>query len=140
VGLGIQQADRFMLAVDLQQQRAEILQHPDAGRLVVDEGAAAAVRRQLATQDQVLVTRVVQALVVQIGEGGMVGRQGEHGRGRSVAGRPSADEAGVGARAGGQAQGVEDDRLAGPGFAGQRGQALADGKVQALDEHDVTDG
>ena len=53
---------------------------------------------------------------------------------------PAAHQAGVGPRAGGQAQGVEDDRLAGAGLAGQRGQARTDGQVQGLDQHDVADG
>ena len=39
----------------------------------------------------------------------------------------------------GQAQGVQDDRLARPGLAGQRGQARPEGQVQGLDQHDVAD-
>jgi hypothetical protein len=57
----------------------------------------------------------------------------------AVAWAPPAHQPGVGARAGRQAQGVEDDRLARPGLAGERGQALADGEVEGLDQHDVAD-
>ena len=138
--LGIQQADGLVLTVNLQQQRAQILQHPDAGGLVVDERPAATVGRQLAAKNEVLVAGIVQALVVQIGEGRMVGGKREDRRRRGLTGRAPAHQPGVGARTRRQAQGVQDDGLAGPGLAGQRGQALADGEVQALDEHDVTDG
>jgi hypothetical protein len=52
-----------VLAVHLEQQAAQVLEHADAGGLVVDKGARAAVGRQLAAQDQILVAGVVQALV-----------------------------------------------------------------------------
>ena len=38
-----------------------------------------------------------------------------------------------------QAQRVEDDRLAGPGLAGERRQAAAEAELEALDQHDVAD-
>ena len=46
---------------------------------------------------------------------------------------------GVGPRADREAQGVEDDRLAGPGLAGERGETRPDGQVQGLDQHHVAD-
>ena len=50
-----------------------------------------------------------------------------------------AHQAGVGARARGQAQCVQDDRLARAGFAGKRGQARPERQVEGLDQNDVAD-
>ena len=103
----------------------------DAGRLVVDEGARAAVGAQRAAQHQVLVRRVVQALLLQ---------HGPDGDGRAPGAKmavadawlgAAAHQAGVGARAGGEAERVEDDRLAGAGLAGERGQARPERQVEA---------
>ncbi len=69
----------------------------------------------------------------------MIGRRGEDGGGLGL-GRAPAHQPRIRPRAGGQAQGVENDRLAGARLAGERGQARADGQVQGLDKHDVTDG
>ena len=138
MGARVQQADGFVLAVDLEQQVADLAQHRGAGRLVVDEGAAAAIGGEGAAQDQVLVAGVGKALLLQHVPGGMAGRQGEDRRDRRL-GRAAAHEAGVRPRTDRQAQAVEDDRLACPGLAGERGQARADGQVQGLDEHDVAD-
>ena len=57
MGARIQQAYGFMLAVNLDQQGADLPQGSDAGGLVVDEGPAPAIRGQDAAQDQVLARR-----------------------------------------------------------------------------------
>ena len=55
MGRGIDQRARVVLAVDFDQRRAEALQRLHADRLVVDEGAGAAVGELHAAQDQRLV-------------------------------------------------------------------------------------
>ena len=61
MGRGIDQRAVVVLAVDFDQRRAELLQHLHADRLVVDEGAGAAVGELHAAQDQLVV--VVDAVV-----------------------------------------------------------------------------
>ncbi len=136
MGAAVEQAHRFVLAVHLDQQGAKVAQHPDTGGLVVDEGAGAAVRRQGPAQHQILVAVIVEALVVQEGEHRMVGRQGEDGGDHGL-GRPAAHQGGVGPRAQGQAQRIQDDRLASPRLTGERGQARPERQVQAFDQDDV---
>ena len=51
---GIDQRAVVVLAVDLDQRAAELLQHLHAHRLVVDEGAGAAVGELHAAQDQLV--------------------------------------------------------------------------------------
>jgi len=49
---GIEQTDRFMLAVHLDQHSAHFAHHRHAGRLIVDERARASVGGKLAAQHQ----------------------------------------------------------------------------------------
>jgi hypothetical protein len=46
----------------------------------------------------------------------------------------------IGPRARGKSQSIQDDRLAGSGFASERRQTRPEGEIQALDQHDVADG
>ena len=57
MGRGIDQRALVVLAVDLDQRRAEALEHLHADRLVVDEGARAAVGELHAAQDQLVLGR-----------------------------------------------------------------------------------
>jgi hypothetical protein len=134
----VQQADRLVLAVDLHQDVADLLEHADARRLVVDEGARPAVGAQCTAQHKVLLAVIGQALVFQQVPD-RVGRFRSEGGGGHGLGRAAPHEARLGARAGRQPQGVEDDGLARPRLAGERGQAWADGEVQGLDQHHVPD-
>jgi hypothetical protein len=122
----------------LQQRVAQLLQHAHAGGLVVHEGAAATVGAQRAAQHQVLVAGVGQPLGLEQLPHRMVGRGREHRRGDRLR-RAPAHQPGVRALAGGEAQRIQDDGLARAGFAGERGEARADGEVQRLDQHDVAD-
>src|SRR5690606_19343469 len=93
VGLPVQQADGLVLAVHLDQGLADLAQGGDAGGLVVDEGAAAAVGGQGAAQDQLLAGGHPEApLGDQADQGGIVGG-GEDGGGRSLL-RPGPDQTG----------------------------------------------
>ena len=136
MGAGVQQAHGLVLAVHLDQHLAELTQHRHADPLVVDEGARAAVRGQLAAQHQILVAFEGDALVFQISPDGVIGRRREDGGGGRLRTAP-ADQARLGPRARGQAQGVQDDGLARAGLAGKRGQAGPDRKIQRLDQDDV---
>src|SRR3546814_1077244 len=49
------------------------------------------------------------------------------------------DQAGIGAGAERQAEGIEQDRLAGPGLTGQHRQPRREGEVETVDEHHVPD-
>ena len=57
MGAGIDQRALVVLAVDLDQRLAQLLHHLHAHRLVVDEGAGAAVGELHAAQDQVVLGR-----------------------------------------------------------------------------------
>ena len=110
---GIDQGAVVVLAMDLDQGRADGLEHLDAHRLVVDEGAGAPVRHLDAAQDQVPVD-------VDIGlrrdpAGRMVEGTVEHGRDLALV-LAMAHEAAVAAPAEGQGEGIEQDRLASARF------------------------
>lgn len=135
---GVQQADRLMLAMHLQQEVADLLQHAHAGRLIVHEGAAATVRRKGAAQDEIFVPGVRQAFVFQDVPHRVFRWWGEDSGHRCLRGA-TADQAGIGARAGRQAQAVEDDRLARARLACKRSEPRPDGQVQGLDQHHVAD-
>jgi len=139
VGLPVEQADCLVLAVDLDQGLTDLAQGGDARRLVVDEGAAAAVGGQGAAQDQLLAGGDIEAALADQGDQGRVVGGGEDGGGRGLFG-PGPHQTGVGACPQRQAEGVENDRLAGPGLAGQHGQAAMDLEVERIDQHDVADG
>ena len=132
---GVEQAGLRELAVHLDQQIAKLAQEPGADRDVVDEGAAAAVGVQRAAQDQLVGRHVVLGQEL---EGRVVACHLELGADRPLL-RPGADERALGAAAQRQTQGVEQDRLAGPGLAGERGEPLSQIELEPLDQHDVAD-
>ena len=74
---GVGQAHLVVLALNLDQQPAEAAQQRGAGRLVVDEGAAAAVAQYHAAQHHLVIG--FHAMVGQQGEHGVAGRRGEDG-------------------------------------------------------------
>ncbi len=138
VRLPVQQADGFMLAVHLDQQGADLAQCRHPGGLIVDIGAAAAVGRHDAAQDQLFARRDLEAAFGQQGDQRLIIRRGEDGRGRGLLGAVP-HQSGVGTRAQRQAQRVEDDGLARPRLAGQHGQTVLDLQVKGVDEDDVAD-
>ena len=68
----VEQAAIVMLAVDLDQHGAELAQQAGRDRLVVDEGAAAAVGLDDAADDQRLARLVRQPVLVEQGQRRMV--------------------------------------------------------------------
>ena len=118
----IDQRALVVLAVDLDQRRAERFQHLHAHRLVVDEGAGAAVGELHAAQDQLVLGRDVVRR--QQRAHGMAGASLEGGGHLPLLG-PLAHQRGIAARAEREREGIEQDRLAGAGLAGERRQAGA---------------
>jgi hypothetical protein len=118
MGAGIDQGAGVVLPMDLDQRGAERLQRLDADRLVVDEGAGAAVGELHAAQDH----RLIHGDVGQQRARRMFRRQFKH-RGDLALLGALAHQGGVTAGAQRQREGVEQDRLAGPGLAGQHGKA-----------------
>ena len=132
---GIDQRAGVMLAVDLDQRRTQRLQGLHADRLVVDEGPRTAVGELHAAQDQRLVGGDVA-----VGEKlprRMLRRQFEHRRDLPLL-HALADQRRVAARAKRQREGVEQDRLAGPGLAGQHGEPRREVEVEPVDQNDVS--
>ena len=109
MGDGIDQGAIVVLAVDLDQGRADGLEHLHADRLVVDEGAGAPVRHLDAAQDQVAVD--VDIGLRRDAAGRVIDGAVEHGRDLAL-GLAMAHEAAVAAPAEGQREGIEQDRLA----------------------------
>ena len=103
---------------------------------VVDEGTAAAVGGHDPAQDQLPLERD-RAVLEQGLQLVRLGRL-ELRDDRALLGA-GAHEAAVAAAAQGQAQRIQDDRLAGAGLAGEHGQAAGEAELEALDQHDVAD-
>ena len=133
---GIDQRAGVVLAVNLDQRRAKRLQRLHADRLVVDEGAGAAVGELHPAQDQRLAG--VDVGFGQQRAGRMLRRQLEH-RGDLALLGALAHQGGVAARAQRQREGIEQDRLAGAGLAGQHGKPGREIEVEPVDQNDVAD-
>jgi hypothetical protein len=86
VSAGVEKTDRLMLSVDFDQQCAEVAQHADTRRLIVDEGARTAIGADHPAQHQVFVPRVSEAAVVEVAPYGVIGARREHRRGGSLRG------------------------------------------------------
>ena len=136
LGRGVEQRLLLVLAVDLDQQVAELAEQPAAHRLVVDEGARAAVGGEHPAQHQIVP--------------GIDAVLGQQGRYRRLAGRAEdradrrlrgtrADQLPIRPAAERQPERVEQDRLAGAGLAGQHAQPALELEVEALDQDDVAD-
>jgi hypothetical protein len=136
MGCGVDEGTLVVLPVDFHQCRAERAQHLDADRLVVDEGAGAAVGELHAPHDQLVFAS--QIVFRQQPARRMILRQVESGDHLALLGA-LAHHGGVAARAERQRESVEQDRFAGAGLAGQRGEASTEIDVQAIDQDDVAD-
>ena len=120
MGRGIDKGALVVLAVDFHQRRAERAQHLHADRLIVDERAGAAVGKLHAPHDQFVV-----AAEIVIGEHParrMAFGEIEGGDHLALLGA-FAHQRGFAAGAERQREGIEQDRFAGAGLAGQRGKA-----------------
>ena len=133
---GIDQRALVMLAVDLDQRRADRLQGLHADRLVVDEGAGAAVGELHAAQDHL--AGIVEAVFGEDLCGRMALGDVESGRHLALL-RAMADQARIAAAAERQREGIEQDGFARAGLAGQHREATGEFDIEPFDQDDVTD-
>ena len=136
MGGSVDQSALVVLAVDLDKRAADVAHQRDAGGLVVDEDAGAAVGGLHAAQDDVAV--VVERVFGEDGARRMVLRHVEDGRHLALS-RAVADQRGIAARAERQRQGIKQDGFAGAGLAGQDREAGRKIDVQPLDQDDIAD-
>ena len=133
----IDQRAIIVLTMNFDQRRANGAQGLRRGRLIVDKGAGATVRRLNASQHQFVV-----ADQSEFPRGKMrrvIARQIERRRDLSLF-AAGAHQRCVATTAERQHEGVEQDRLAGAGLAGERGQTRLEIKIERVDKHDVTNG
>jgi hypothetical protein len=141
VGGGIDQRPLVMLAVNLDQCRADRLQGLHADRLIVDEGAGTAVGQLDAAQDhlaRIFRTRILEPVVAEDLRGRMPLRHVEH-RGDLALLDAMPHEAGVAAAAERQRECIEENGFAGAGFAGQHREPTGKLDIEPFDQDDVTD-
>ena len=134
MGRRIYQRTLVVLTVDLDKRRAQRFQGLCAHRLIVDEGAGAAICELHAAQDQLILGRNV----VRSHESarGMARRQLES-CGHLPLRRACAHQRHIATRAERKREGVEQDGFAGAGLARERGQAASEINVQPVDQDDV---
>ena len=136
MGGRINQRAGVVLAVDLDERRAEALQGLHAHRLIVDEGAGAAVGELRAPQDQLTVRGDVMRR--QQRPCRVLAGQLERRRHLTLL-RALAHQARIAARAEREREGIEQDRLAGAGLAGQHREPGVEVDIEPIDQHDVAD-
>ncbi len=137
VGAGFDQGAVIVLAVDLDQRAADLAEQRGGDRLVVDEGAAAAIGALHTAQDQVALR--IEAAVAEEPAGGVVIRHGEDG-GDVALPHAGADQRGIAARAQREGERIQQDRLAGAGLAGEHRHSRPEVHAQPVDDDDVADG
>ena len=130
-----------VLAVDLDQCRAERAQHLDAHWLVIDEGTGTAIGKLNPAHDQLVLDCGIgdQIVLRQQATRRMLPADVEGGGHLALLGA-FANQSRVAARTERQRKRVEQDRLAGAGLAGQRGKACAEVDIQAIDQNDIANG
>jgi hypothetical protein len=123
-----------VLAMNIDQRFGHFTQLLDGHRRAVKIGTRTAVGIQNATQEQyALRIQVVRPQPVRRRRGSGKVKLGIHFR--TFAAGPN--EAGVGAIAQGERQGVDQDRLAGTGFAGQRAESRLKIEFQPVNQDEV---
>ena len=132
----VEQPLLLVLAVHLDQQAADLAHQAGADRLVVDEAARATVGADHAAQHQVVLRR--DAVLGEQCLDRIARRGREHGADACLRGAPTHQIA-VRPAAQRQSQGIEQDRLAGAGLAGQHAKAGLEREVEPLDQDDVAD-
>ena len=125
-----------MLPLHLDQQCSGTPQQRNADRLIVDERPRPAIPGQDAANHDIALR--LQPLLDEQPHERMPRRWREACRDAGVFGtRPHQTR--VGPRTEGEAQAVQQNRLASAGLAGQHGQAGPERQVQPIDQHNVTD-
>ncbi len=143
-GIAVQQAAHFVgpgqalpgvLAMDVDQLFGQFAQLGGGRRAAVDPGPALALGVDAAAQEQAVL--VFESGLLQPGR--QRGRDVEFGADVGPR-RAFAHHTGVGAGAQGQLQGVDEDRLAGAGFAGQDAEAARQVEIELADDDEVAQG
>ena len=136
VARGIHQRPLVMLTVNFNQRGADRPQGLDADRLIVDEGAGAAIGELHAAQNHL--AGIVEPVIAEDAGGGMALRYVEH-RGDLALLDAMTHKAGVAAAAERQRECIEQDGFARAGFAGQHREATGKFDIEPFDQDDVTD-
>jgi hypothetical protein len=123
--------------MDFHQGGSQRSQGLGAYGLVVDKGAGAAVGKLGPPQDQLVLRR--NAVRDQQLAHRVCGRQLEYRADLALLDAVP-DKRGIAARTERKRKGVEQDRLAGAGLAGQHAEAAREVDVQAVDQHNIADG
>ena len=138
MGCRIEQTRLRELAFDLDGRLAELAQEADAGRLIVDEGAAATVR----ADDAAKYDRVVLGGDAGFGQEParrMIGAEIEFRSDHRLVGAVP-DQPAFGAHAQRQAERVEQDRFTRAGFAGKDAEPRAESEIEPVDQHHIANG
>ena len=133
---GVDEGAVVVLAVDLHQRRADLAHGLDADGLVIDEGAGAAISHLHAPQDQIAIYDDVMAFCDD--QRGMAQRQIK-GRRHLALRLPLAHEGAIAPAAQRQRESVQQDRLAGAGFARENHEPRPQLQIQPIDQNYVTD-
>ena len=133
----IDQGAVVMLAVDLDQSLPDLAQQLHAHAGVVDEGAASCRRRPARAARSARPRRRCRSRPGARTRDGSLGKLED--RRHLALRRALAHQRGIAAAAEGKREGIEQDRLAGAGLAGQRRQALAEFEIELVDQNDVAD-
>ena len=126
-----------VLAVDLDQRAAELLEHLNADWLVVDECARAPIGQLHTAEDQFVFRRNVIGRQQRARR--MTVRNIEDGRHLPLL-KSLPHQRLVAAAAQGQRESVEKDRFSSAGLAGERGQAAGKIDIKPLDQNNVANG
>ncbi len=127
-----------MLAVDLDQARADFAEQRDRHDLVVDVGAAPPIGTLHAAQDHVAIGGVDAAFGEQRANGML--RRYVEGGGDVTLRRARAHQRRIAARAERQREGIEQDGFSRAGLAGEYRQPGLEIHGEAFDDDDVADG
>ena len=133
LAVGAQQRLRCVLAVDVDQSLAELAQQRGGGRVAIHQRARAPLGVDHPAQQHA--ARVAGELA--LGQPGVERLAAAEACADVGARRAFADHAGVGAPAHRQRQGVEQDRLARAGLAGEHREARAELDVERIDDDEV---
>src|SRR6185369_12880838 len=127
----------IMLPVNLDQSSADGLHGLHAHRLVIDEGAGAAICKLHAAQNQLVLGW--NAVLIDQGADRMVIREIECRRHLALLGTVT-NQGDVTAGTERKRKCIEQDRLASAGLAGERSKTLREIDIESLDQNDVTNG
>jgi hypothetical protein len=134
MGAGIEQALRLVLPVHHGQERRQLAQRVRGHQRAVDGGAALAGGLHLPPDDDLVVVRGQAETLDRLAGAPALDHRLHHG---AVGAGP--DELARSARAEDQPERIDEDGLAGAGFAGEEGQPRPQLQLGARDERYITD-